>query len=683
MVMPVPSLRRAGVRLVLAACVAVSGPGREARSQSGDDPRIDPITGVSRANYPPPRHFDHLHMRLEIDVPDMRQAYLTACQRLRMVPVGRPRDTVVLDAVGMTISEVAVEGQPVRFTHAGGTLRVHLPRAVSPGTPIELTIRYALDFIRGRGEGLTHTPGRPDAASVTDRFPQVFSQGQPEYNRRWFPCHDFPNERLTTELLVTVEDPYVVCSNGRLVRTWFGGRAGGRTRTTWHWLQDQPHAAYLVTLVIGRFSIVGLAPPGGGEPRNAAGVPVPCYLYAPLGQEPRAARVYAGTPAMMAFFGEMFGPYPWDKYSQALVRGFMGGMENTSATTMLVESLRMRDAESLIAHELVHQWFGDLVTCRSWEHAWLNEGWASYGEALWAAHRAGPGGGQRAYQRVLGGFLARQRLMNRESRAPDVPPMVSRLYTHPMQNFMKADDIYAKGALVLHMLRRRMGDEAFFAGARLYLERHRLGEVETEDFRRCLEEVSGLSLERFFEQWCRRPGLPHVLATVDWASSEAPGADAAGTLTVTIEQTQPLDAWNPAYEIVIPVRIVLEDGSVQWLTMHTDVRRATHSLALPVPPRDVEVNPELTTAAFVRVNKSLAMWLHQAVRGSTLLARWQAIGHLGSQAAPVAWGTLAAALVAPGQEAEVRRVAGAWLAARMFAGPADGRRVARVSGGVP
>ena len=465
------------------------------------------------------RPFFHLHMKLQIVIPDMGKPMFNGIETLTVTPIGRERRSLELDAGPLNITSLTVNGKAQRFTLADGQLSIDLVPAVALGQTAEVRIVYSVEYPKGDGTGLTWTAGRTTATSDTDKAAQIHSQGQPDYNHTWFACQDFPNERLTTELIVTVEDPYIVGSNGHLVETRFAGVVDGKTRTTWHWLQDKPHCTYLVCMNVGRFAIVGL-PPIGEPPTRTDGQRVECYLYAPLGTEAKAQKAYAKTPAMVAHFSKLFGePYAWDKYSQALVRRFRaGGMENTSATTMQSSSATASPGsqDDVISHELAHQWFGDLMTCKGWEHAWLNEGWASFAEALWSEHDAvarkrNP---TQAYQRQIIGFMSAQRGLNR-TYAPLFPPMVSNLYGDSMEPFMKANDIYSKGAVVLHMLRMRLGDEVFWRGVHAYIQKHKLTCVETDDFRHALEEASGLSLERFFQQWCDRPGLPRLAVELE------------------------------------------------------------------------------------------------------------------------------------------------------------------------
>lgn len=595
-----------------------------------DDPRIDDATGRDTANYPPPRHFDHLHMRLAIDIPDMDKRFLTAEQTLTVTPIGKARSQLVLNSKEVKIESVTLGGAKPRalpFTHEAGKLVINFDPPVKLGEKVDVITKYSLDTPRPSGGilggGFNWTRGRADAKDETGKFAQIHTQGQPEYNQRWFPCHDSPNERLTTELIVTAQDPFVVSSNGKLLGTTLGTpSASGTPRMTWHWLQDKPHANYLVTLVVGRFSIVGL-PAKTPEEDVVAN-----YLYAPVGTEKNAAAVYRKTPAMIAHFGKMFDqPYPWAKYSQALCRGYMGGMENTSATTMSETSARTPPGsqDDIIAHELGHQWFGDFVTCKSWEHAWLNEGWASFCEAIWAEADAAPGKSRQAYQGTVAGFLSRQR--GNRTIAPAAPAMVSKYYLDPFTNFMKANDIYSKGGCILHMLRMRLGEDAFWGGVRTYLKMYQYGSVETDNFRRCLEAASGQNLERFFAQWCDRPGMPRLDVEMEWTPLDAAAPDAKGNLKVVIKQVQKINADNPAYWLSLPIAIktgekvetkVLEFGTTEaWLVQTLDAK-----------PTNVTVDPDATVMAPTAVRKPLAMWLEQ-MKDQSVFARLQAVDHLG------------------------------------------------------
>jgi len=582
---------------------------------------VDPETGRDLRHWPPARHFDHLHMTLELDIPDMSDRRLSGRETLTVTPIGRERRELGLDAKGLEIRQVHARGRQTGFKHDGESLLIELSPAARLGETVEIVIEYSGEFQIPTGAGLTWTLGDPTATSETGRMPQIHSQGQPEDNSRWFPCHDFPNEQLSTELIVDVDKAFQVVSNGTLV-----GRdrlEDGRAR--WHWKQQKPHSAYLVALVVGRFAVVGL---GGPEWDRDP----PLTVYAPVGMGETAADLFEKTPAMLIFFEELFDePYPWEKYSQAIVREFAAGaMENTSISTFNDFLGAAGNLDDTIAHELAHQWIGNLVPYESWEHLWLGEGWATYAQSLWREHEAGPERAREAYHQAIFENLAQQRGLNR-TQAPDDPAMASNWYTNPTEAFLKPNNPYSRGALVLHMLRGRLGDETFFRATRLLVDRYRHKPVETSDFRKLLEEVSGQDLERFFGQWVHRPGLPRL--RVDLAYDEADGE-----LRVRVEQIQPIDADNPAYAVVLPLYVAYEDGTGEYVYVPTETRVAEASFALAERPADVVADPNLRVLADTLVRKPLAWWEHQAEHGPTELARLLAREELGERVRVVSGG---------------------------------------------
>ncbi|MBL8759144.1 MAG: M1 family metallopeptidase [Phycisphaerae bacterium] len=580
--MPFPTL----LPLLLALALVPAGQPEAAKP----DPRFDPVTGRSLANWPPAPLFDHEHLLLDIDIADMEAQAFTATASLRVRPLGRERREIALHAGdNLTISAVTVNGTPARFEHRDGRLTITLPSPASPGTPLALRIAYAASNTSRDGNGLIWLRSRRSDDGSERQPAIIYSQGQAENNHLWFPCHDFPDEKLTTEIRATVPDGYEVLSNGRLVTPSTPAPDG---RRVWHWLQDKPHSAYLVTFVVGKYEIVELGGPDSARP----GLPVPVYGYP--GTADTLRRVFANTPAMIAFFERYFDePYPWDKYAQVLVRNFRwGGMENTSATTLADFAGRGRagDFDDLIAHELAHQWMGDLVTCRSWEHLWLNEGWATFSEWLWTEHTKG----EDAYFDAVAATLTSLGATAKGVAPRDIP-VVSPLYTSPDDPFEKADNPYPKGGLLLHMLRQRLGDQVFITAVRTYIDRFKFDNADTDDFRRVLEETSGQSLERFFGQWAYRPGLPRLAVDLSWD-------EPSKSLRVALAQTQTIDADNPAYALRVPIWLDVPgspDG--RWVHVDIDTRSAERAFPLPAKPSRVRIDPHTTNAAIVSIKRKL------------------------------------------------------------------------------
>lgn len=564
----------------------------------------DPATGADFRNFPPDPLVRYEHMRLDITVPALEDRAFTAVQTLRVSPIGVPVDTLTLNAEGLDIQEVTVGGKPVEWSHDGKRLAIRFAKALPEGTT-EVVTRYAC---RQPVRGMTFSPATPELSGVAPaRAAQLHTQGQPETNRYWFPIHDSPNVRLATELVVNVPAGVPVSGNGRLVEH---REQGGRA--TWHWSQDKPHVPYLVSLVAGSLERVDL-------PNARSGVPM--TVWAPPGRGSDARATYVRTDDMVAMFERRFGvKYPWARYDQLVVRNFgSGGMENTSATTMhpsaVYDSVALADGDmdGLIAHELCHQWTGDLITCRSWEHLWLNEGWATYGTALWMEERDGADG---YYDSMLGnaGVAAR------DSTEGEIA-MCSPVWGSPGETFSRAANPYPKGASILHMLRRMLGDEVFFEGVRAYMNRHAGGLVETDDFRRAMEEASGLGLEWFFDQWCFRPGCPRVKAEASYDASTR-------TLTVKATQTQKMDARTPALRIRMPVWVRTAGGD-RVVPFEMRTRDGQVQVVLDGPPMAVWVDPWLDALKTLELSQPESWTLGALQDAPTTAARRQAMGTLG------------------------------------------------------
>jgi aminopeptidase N len=645
------------------AAKPVKDPEPSARAAAAD-PRIDTDSGRDRRVWPPDPLFDHKRFKLEMLVPDMSKHEFTATATITLDPIACSRDRITLDAgPGMTFDTIRVNGRSAAaFDHnkEKQKLTVEFGRGFKPGEKIELAMAYSAVKPGGHGEGITWS--RDDRRTPEVDF-MMHAQGEPQHNHLWFPCHDFPNLRVSTEMLVIVPEPYEAVSNGKLVsverRSYASmGLKPPATQTaapdadskdaapqaepapthlrTFHWKQELPHSYYLQTLVISRFDIANV----GGPETEFPGLWMP--VYGPLGSGEALRRSFANTPAMIAHFSKLFGyRYPWDKYAQVMCRDFSAGaMENTGVVTFnsnLARGGRRGAIDSIISHELMHHWFGDLATCKGWEHIWLNEGFATLGEALWAEKVRGEEG----YQAAILGNFERERLMSAGRTSPRRPGMVSALYSTPDSKFTSGDNCYSKGGSVLHMLRMRLGDEAFFGGIADYLGRHQFGQVETDDFRVALEEASGQSLERFFDQWCRRPGHPALEIDLSWA----PGSSGdAGTLNVSVDQTQKIDADNPAYAIVIPLWVTYsESGSDgQWQSVVMDTRHAAAAISLKRRPRDVEVDPQLSVLCRRKVRQPLEHALNRLRdRGVSLAARVEAIEQLSTSPDPRATAALA------------------------------------------
>jgi aminopeptidase N len=515
------------------------------------------------ARFAPDRTADVRHTRLEL-VLDPERRHLGGIARHTLAALDGDVTSVTLHADELEVRSVTdPEGKALDFTHQGGRLVLTLARPLALGE--ETTVSVAYEGAPRRGLYFI----QPEPAYPHKPF-QVWSQGQDEDSRYWFPCFDHPCEKASSELLARVPARYRVISNGALV----GKEAHEDGTVTWHWRQALPHSAYLVTLVVGEFDEVVLRPG-----------PVPLTAYVPPGKASRAAIVFGRTAKMMEVFERRFGvSFPWEKYAQVVVEDFIfGGMENTSATTLVDLALYDEraaldyDADDLIAHELAHQWWGDLLTCRDWSHAWLNEGFATWCETVFKEEHLGHD--EAAYER----HTQRATYLD-EDAAEYRRAIVDRRYAEPIDLFDR--HLYEKGACVLHMLRKELGEGPFWRSIRAYATGNRGRSVVTEDLVRAVESATGRNLEWFFEQWIFRGGHPDL--TFAWAH-DAKKKD----LALTIRQSQTADELTPeAFRFTAEVEVLWKGGRSRRHRL--EVTRRDHTVHLPCDeaPERVRFDPD-------------------------------------------------------------------------------------------
>ena len=540
------------------------------------------------------RPVDILHIRLDLDV-QLKAKTVAGSATIDFVAI-QPTRTLSLNAVGHEVSLVNAVGKKtgkVSFENSGETIDIDLGRTLSRGEKGRVQIDYKVRDPKAGLYFFQPSKAEPDVPLT------VWSQGESTANRHWFPCLDNPNERQTTELLATVDDGFEVLSNGSLESK----KKLENGRVKFHWKQAMPHVAYLVTLVVGEFEV------GRTEWR---GRPVTYYVH-----KNRAAdieRTFRNTSKMLDFFSERFGiEYPWEKYAQVVVEQFMwGGMENTSATTLYPATMHDERAlidgnpDWLIAHELGHQWWGDLVTCKDWSHLWLNEGFATYCETLWAEHYKGKD--ERDY-------LLYNESKQARSGSALTRPVVDRRYPDPSTMFDSR--AYPKGGWILHMLRSQLGDDDFFRGIQRYGTVYAYQTVETNDLRQVFEKLYGVSLERFFYDWTQRPGHPTILVKSSYSAKEK-------QMKLDVKQTQKADPFH------IPLRIELtmpgDEKPVVLERLMAD-REFTSYLTVPQRPTQVRVDPEITILAEIKEEKARDWWQAQ-LEAPTVVERIRAVEHL-------------------------------------------------------
>jgi aminopeptidase N len=469
-----------------------------------------------------PGQVEHIFLDLNLDIP--RQSYHGSCS-IRLSPIRNDIDRLTLDAVNLNIQSVEIDEVAQNFDYDGEQLTIELSQPTQVGKRLLIAIAYSVEKPQ-RGiyfiQPDSHYPHKPI---------QVWTQGEDEDSRFWFPCFDYPGQLSTSEIRVRVPKNFIAISNGELIET----REDGDDKI-YHWSQQQVHPTYLMTLAVGDFA----------EIRDEwQGKPVTYYVE--KGREADAQRTMGKTPRMIEFLSAKYGyAYPFPKYAQVCVSDFIfGGMENTS-TTLLTDRcllderaiLDNRNPESLVVHELAHQWFGDLLVIKHWSHAWIKEGMASYSEVMWTEHEYGLE--EAAYYRLL---EARSYLSEDSSRYRR--PMVTHIYRAAIELYDR--HIYEKGSCVYHMIRAELGEELFWPAIQTFVQNHAHQTVETIDLLRAIEKATGRNLAFLFDQYVYRGGHPDFKVAYTWDGE-------AKLAKVTVTQTQAADNHSKdLFDLKIPI----------------------------------------------------------------------------------------------------------------------------------
>ena len=507
-------------------------------------------------HYIPPRtwpqgvhNFDLIHQKIAVQF-DEAKRLVTGVVTTTVVP-RVATDTVRLNAEDISIDRATdARQQPIRFSSDTDHVTVRLGRRVSAGDTVVFTLAY-------------HTHPERGIYFVPRRH-VIWSQGEATETRAWVPTYDYANDKTTWEFLVTADSGLKVLSNGTLVSVT---PVNGGKQDVWHWEQNEKASTYLYSVVVGPFTI--LHDQWRGKPVNE-------YVYPDTVDA--GWRAAGETPSMIELYSRLTGvPFPWDKYDQSWIPDFTyGGMENVSATTQTDLSLPgpgndpMEGARSLVAHELAHQWFGDLETTANWANAWLNEGLTTYMESVQNEKTRGWDAAQ------LEWWGQQQQAMRADLR--QARPLVWGQYrgNDPIALFFSGH-VYPKGAQLAHQLRRLLGDKMFWAGMHRFLVNNAHKATTTKDYADAFEETCHCDLGWFFDQWAYGIGYPQLDVTRRWDP-------AARILHVTVRQVQPTDSTRPLFRFPTTIRVITADSVVRDSVMVLARKTQTFAMRLPSAP---------------------------------------------------------------------------------------------------
>jgi aminopeptidase N len=539
----------------------------------------------SLAPYNASHTFEHdlIHTKVEISF-DWANKHAIGKTTLTLRPWFYATDQVSLDAKNFDIKSIKllnsanIAGDALKYDYDGEVLTVKLGKMFTRNDEFKLLFDYiakpddrnafggSAAIQSDKGLFFINADG-----SEKDKPMQIWTQGETENNSRWMPTIDKPNERCTQEMYITVADKFKTLSNGVMVSS---KKNTDGTRTD-YWKMDKPHAPYLFMMAIGEFAVVK---------DKWRGIDVEYYVEPKY--EAYARDIFPHTPEMLEFFSNKLGyPYPWQKYAQVVVREYVSGaMENTSAVIfgdfMQKNKRELADQyltnEGVVAHEMFHHWFGDLVTTESWANLTLNEGFANYSEYLWLEHKYGKDQAEAHAQQEREGYIL--------SAADGGHPLIH--FGYDNREDMFDGHSYNKGGATLHMLRTEIGDDAFFAALKHYLKKHEYTDVEAHELRMAFEEVTGRDMSWFWNQWFFSAGHPNLEISYNWDEATKQAA-------VTIAQTQEAIKGIPyVYNLPLFVDIYDENGKARREKIQVTKRTQTFFFSTPSKPAVINTDAQ-------------------------------------------------------------------------------------------
>jgi aminopeptidase N len=564
--------------------------------------------------YTPTRINNLVHTKLDVRF-DYEKTSLLGKAWITLTPHLNPTADLTLDAKGMDIIQVSMlqadkSMKTLEYGYDRKQLSIKLPKAYKKGETYTVYINYvskpneyekeagADPMLGVKGLYFINPKGEEKNKPI-----QIWTQGETESNSVWFPTIDQTQQKTTQELYMTVPSKYVTLSNGKLV-SQKNNNDGTRTD---YWKMDLPHSPYLFFMGVGDYAVIK---------DSWKGKEVNYYVEKEFG--PVAKKIFGNTPEMMTYFSKITGvEYPWIKYSQITGREYVAGaMENTTATihqeTAQQDARELTDGniwEGTIAHELFHQWFGDYVTAESWSNLTLNESFADYSQTLWDEYKYGKDAGDAENFNGMQGYL-----MGDNSKKD----LVRFFYEDREQMFDAVS--YQKGGRILHMLRKHIGDSAFFKGLNLYLSSNKFKSAEAHHLRLAFEEVSGMDLTWYFNQWYFGNGHPKL--DIQYKYNET-----TQQATVVVKQTQ-----GTGKIFRIPTFIDVYNGKTRtrnqvWIEHAVD----SFSFASSTKPDLINFDGEKILLCEKKENKSLDNYIHQFYHAGSYLDRKEAVDFCGKK----------------------------------------------------
>lgn len=554
-----------------------------------------------------PPDFDALHYRIALQFPaeSLKSPQFNGEVDLTFKPLKDNYQLLQLDSAGLEILKITLinEMEDLQFQTRGEKVEVDLGSLYNRADELTLRVQYKWNGQSYNGIFFTSREGHEETETL-------FSQSEPELSKYWFPGNARPNDRATFEALIEVPKPFVAVSNGALKQV----EDLPGERRLYHWKMEHDMVSYLFVVTAGKYDEIK------DHWRD-----VPLTYYGMPDDLDRLQYSLRNTPLMMEFFSEVTGfPYPYEKYAQAVVAQYQwGGMEHTTATTLTDQTLHgpnedeQFSSDGLVMHELAHQWFGDLATCKDWSHLWLNEGFATYGDALFTEAQHGEDALLEQLASGASWYFWEEMTYSR--------PIVFPYYRDSLEDYFDSRS-YPKGAWVLHMLRNLVGDEIFFRGLRTYIQRYAHSLVETQNLVDVFEEVSQSELSWFFDQWLYHPGHPVFDIQYSWDAKKKETLIRVKQLQDT-SQPGGVQGFTPYFMGPMPIEI---NGRIYQVNL-AGIAEQTLLLPMEAAPQYLHFNSKNAWLARVTTHQTLAAWKNQILQSTdvtALVSAAQALGEL-------------------------------------------------------
>jgi len=549
-----------------------------------------------------PHDFDVKHYRIALSLDADTQSFEgeTAIMFSSMID---GLSMLTLDAESFNVSSVTdEEGRALDFKQGKEGVAISLGRVLAKNESTVLNIVYS-----ATGIGIDKVVGLDFREKSEDHPQYTSSLNWPNGARYWFPSFDHPSDWATHETIITVPTGNRAVANGELVNIAWDPESGARTI---HWIQTKPQPTYLFSFAAGPYSVLE---DWHGE--------LPLHYWVYPGDEAVARKAFTRTPEIIAFYEDLYGvQFPWVKYDQIIVEGVGGGAESTSATLLGSRVIRYeREGDEgasdwLLAHEIAHQWWGDLIGYRDWTHAWLAESFATDGEYLFILDDLGADEGALYLFEYKDAYL-------KEAREGFIRPVVTNKWDKPSDMFDRHG--YEKGAVVLNMFRNLVGVDTYDEILNSFLTTHAYNNVTTDDFFKTARVVTGKDYSWFFDQWLLRPGHPVLDVSYEWDAQQK-------SLALTVKQTQDTSTGVPVFRLPIKVGITTHSGKTTesvWM----DRRDQTFTFKLNEEPLMVRFDEGNLLLKEWTFDKTVSTFLYQLEHDDAIGRIWVAEalqGHL-------------------------------------------------------